>query len=522
MNNQPKENFQYNSCREDGLCSLNPRTSALQEILVLYLRLVSFYIIELQKKNYHSDKARNIIINTISIIVSNFEISDEDFKSLNNGYKVVLKELSQKYIELGNNKNNIPKILQDFININLENNITSFVNLGEKEFLKDYQHTTIENRNLYQILFTISKSICINFLDLETYGIESEEGFNAIVETLNFLNNTNNNLENIKKHITEIVTTNNSLIKLLDSAQIKRYGIPREKSVSYSTIPNKAILVVGSNIRELEDILDITKDKNIDIYTHDNMILANTFPFFNSYSHLKGQYGQGLEDCLLDFATFPGPIILTRHSLHNFANLYRGKLYSTDIANSKGIISIKNKNFTPVIESAYNSKGFKTGKTKKNKNIGYNFDELIETIKNQKNKYTQLIILGSTNEEKNEYFDKFLAKIPKNILVLSLTNCIKKENVICINSNYDSFAPTKIINTLKKETKIPITMFFPKCDNHTISQIVYLITELNIKIYMGKCTPILLNPNILKSFKKIFKINSITTPQKDIEKILQK
>jgi hydroxylamine reductase (hybrid-cluster protein) len=60
------------------------------------------------------------------------------------------------------------------------------------------------------------------------------------------------------------------------------------------------------------------------------MMLAHTFPKFSEYKRLKGQYGQGLENCLLDFATFPGPIILTAHSLHNIENFYRGRLFTTD------------------------------------------------------------------------------------------------------------------------------------------------------------------------------------------------
>ena len=104
-------------------------------------------------------------------------------------------------------------------------------------------------------------------------------------------------------------------MKLLRNKQEERYGKQRVNEVSYSTTPAKAILVVGSNIRELEDVLEAVKNQNIDVYTHDEMMIAHTFPKFAEYKNLKGQYGQGLENCLLDFATFPGPIVLTRHSL---------------------------------------------------------------------------------------------------------------------------------------------------------------------------------------------------------------
>ena len=94
-----------------------------------------------------------------------------------------------------------------------------------------------------------------------------------------------------------------------------------------------------------------------------DMMLAHTFPKFSTYQHLRGQYGQGIENCLLDFATFPGPIILTKHSLHNIENFYRGRLFTTDYTSSpKGIIKIENNDFSDIIDSAKKSKGFKTGK----------------------------------------------------------------------------------------------------------------------------------------------------------------
>ena len=166
-------------------------------------------------------------------------------------------------------------------------------------------------------------------------------------------------------------------MRTLQKAREERYGKPEVAEVSYTTTPGKAILVVGSNIRELEDVLEAVKGKEIDVYTHDEMMLANTFPQFRQYSNLKGQYGQGIENCLLDFATFPGPIILTRHSLYNVEHLYRGLLYTTDFASSKGVIPIKDKDFSGVIESAEKAKGFKTGRPCETVTIGFNYDEVI-------------------------------------------------------------------------------------------------------------------------------------------------
>ena len=36
------EDYQYDSYVSQGVCSVNPRTSSLQEVLILYLKLTAF------------------------------------------------------------------------------------------------------------------------------------------------------------------------------------------------------------------------------------------------------------------------------------------------------------------------------------------------------------------------------------------------------------------------------------------------------------------------------------------------
>ena len=221
-------------------------------------------------------------------------------------------------------------------------------------------------------------------------------------------------------------------------------------------------MVVGSNIKELEDVLEALKDEDIDVYTHDAMVLANTYPYFEKYPRLKGQYGQGIENCLLDFATFPGPIILTKHSLYNVEHLYRGLLFTTDFASSKGIIQIKDKDFSEVIESAHAAKGFKTGRQCESIQLGYDYDEVLNNIKECANKYSRIFIigLGAYTLEQKSYFEKLLEQVPNDVLVLSLSYCVKRDNVICVNACFDIYAVTKFAEGLKKEVELPISIFF--------------------------------------------------------------
>ena len=515
------EDYQYDSCVSQGVCSVNPRTSSLQEVLILYLKLAAYYALKLYENNIQDNEVRNLILNTISILVSNFEFSESDFKVITAGFNKILPDLIKKYESACKDNDIVPECLKSILKFKQSSDIIKSIQFGEKEFLKKTKSLPTKTRDLYKILFVLAKSICINILDLESFGIEDKSGYVCILKLLNSLTLTDD--EELKALIQEASKIDNMLMTSLQSAKEERYGVQEPREVSYSTTPGKAVLVVGSNIKELEDVLEALKGKNIDVYTHDEMMLANTFPEFSKYQNLRGQFGQGIENCLLDFATFPGPIILTRHSLYNVKHLYRGLLFTTDFATSKGVIRIENKDFSGVIKSAENAKGFKTGRLCESVEAGYDYNDLMNKVKNCAENYSQIFLigLGGYTLEQKAYFEKLLSQIPENVLAISLSYCIQKKNVICLNACFDIFAITRIAEGLTRETTLPITVFFPKCDRHTISQMIYLEQNEKLRIYVGKCTPVMLNPNMMLTLKETFNINSLTSVKQDLENILE-
>ena len=280
--------------------------------------------------------------------------------------------------------------------------------MGERELKERVNHIKPDILNMYKILFILAKSLCINILNLESLDMYLEKGYKTILMILTSIDLAYRDASDIKSLVEYVVQVDNFMMRKLRNVQEKRYGYQRESEVSYSTEPGKAVLVVGSNIRELDIILESLKDSEIDVYTHDEMMVAHTFPYFSQYHNLKGQYGHGLSNCLIDFATFPGPIILTRHSLFNVEHLYRGLLFTTDNICSKGVIPIKNKDFSEVIKSAEESKGFKTGKKCESVNIGFSTPNLLRNLFDSIQDYSRVIILGqgTISMEQQAYFEK--------------------------------------------------------------------------------------------------------------------
>ena len=433
--------------------------------------------------------------------------------------KVITNYVEQEQESINDSeKENAKKLFKDSAEI------ICAIKHGEQVFNEAQKSIPMKIRNLYNIMLLIVKSISINLLDLKSYGKNNQEAFKVILDLLNVIDLNNRDVEKLEANIRKAVKVDNALVKTIRNTQEELYGNQIANEVSFSTKPNKAVLVVGSNIRELEKILESLANENIDVYTHDDMMLAHTFPKFSDFSQLKGQYGYGLENCLLDFATFPGPIILTKHSLHNIENFYRGRLFTTDLMSSpKGVIKIENNDFSKVIDSAYKAKGFKKGKQCESLSIGYNFDEISRRIQEKigSKNYKRVFII--TNDEylleEKAYFEKMIRHTPDNVLIISFSYKYEKENFIYINSCFDDHSVLRIFDLVYK-FQYPITIFMPKCNKSSISQMIYLSGFENTEIYLGKCIPLILNPSLMTTLQEIFDIKHITSVKKDLESIL--
>ena len=521
MNNE--QEYQYNSCISRGICSINPTTASLQEVIILYLKTISFYGLKLEEMGIKDKKIFTLVLNTISMLSSNYEISAKNFEVINSAFQTEIPRVIEEYEKQCSIQNLECEKLESNYVLNKSTDINDYIRLGEKEFRKRLLSLPSEILNLYRILFLLTKSIAINLITYEGYGYEMQSEQSFILKILNLLNYNPQPKKELKKLLLETADRDCELMLKIRTVQENKYGKQEESQVSFTTTKGKAMLVIGSNLRELEHILEELKNTNIDIYTHDNMMLAHTFPKFKEYKNLKGQFGQGMENCLLDFSTFPGPIILTKNSLYNVENLYRGRLFTTDFAYSKGVIPIKNNDFSEVISSAENSRGFRTGKDCASEKIGFSYDNMREKIdkKLKEEIYTQIIVIGTRGYSKDEdgYFKTFLKHIPKNILVISFTCCKEQDNILCINAEYDNIAFLKFSKYIIKQSSKKVNIFFPFCDRHTLSIILNTVKCRPNKIFVGNWNQIILKPNILESLKRNFGVLEISTPKKDLSSI---
>lgn len=68
----------------------------------------------------------------------------------------------------------------------------------------------------------------------------------------------------------------------------------------------------GHDIHDLQAVLEATEGKGVNVYTHGELLPANAYAALKRYAHLKGNYGSAWQNQKLEFAAFPGAILMTR------------------------------------------------------------------------------------------------------------------------------------------------------------------------------------------------------------------
>lgn len=105
--------------------------------------------------------------------------------------------------------------------------------------------------------------------------------------------------------VLEVGEVNLLCMALLDQANTENYGTPVPTKVSYKIEKGPFIVVSGHDLKDLELLLEQTKDKGINIYTHGEMLPAHGYPELKKYPHLKGNFGTAWQNQQKDQSFLP-------------------------------------------------------------------------------------------------------------------------------------------------------------------------------------------------------------------------
>lgn len=524
--------YDYNECTSRGACSISPNISSLQEVMLILLRQMAYYVLKLEEMGEDMFDMKTEIIEEILMFDSAGDYSDEQFLNIFSRQYSNLIKAHRGYLKLCKEKNLTCEDLKNLIKFSPDMKLSTIIKKGEKAFWERFKRFSNDQKYLAEILLSVLKSVSNNISNYKELDKVHTDACNQVLEALNMFNSKKISADEIKDKIKKLSMINIELFKLIYQAKINSYGNLQEVNVSLSTKPGKAVLVSGSNLSDLYAVLTAAKDKNVDVYSNGNLLISHAYQAFNEFKNFKGHFGSGADSIILDFATFPGSILLTKNEAKNIEYLYRGRLFTTDKIPPKGVVQIKEDDFSELIDSAEQAKGFAKGQERSQLKIGFNSEDLDKKLdgiadKFNKKSYKHLFIIGlaTYSSLQYDYFKKFFALMPKDSFVLSFSYGETNDNTLALNLGNDYSLVLNVLARLFERIPIDsedLTFFLTKCDVNTLSNIINLKDRGAKNIFLSECPPTIVNPTVLKEFTKIFKIHNTTTARADLDTILNR
>ena len=353
--------------------------------------------------------------------------------------------------------------------------------------------------------------------------------------------------------VLEVGEVNLRCMELLDQANTTTYGTPVPTTVPLTIEKGPFIIITGHDLKDLQLLLEQTKDKGINIYTHGEMLPAHAYPELRKYSHLKGNFGTAWQNQQKEFDNIPGAILYTTNCLMPVKASYADRVFTTEVVSYPEMVHIgEEKDFTPVIEKALALGGYTKDQHMTGINGGIQVttgfshgtvlsvaDQVIEAVKNGDIKHFFLVGGCDGARVGRNYYTEFVKQSPADSIILTLA-CGKYRfndldlgtigglpRIMDMGQCNDAYSAIKVAIALAEAfecdvNELPLSMVLSWYEQKAVCILLTLL-HLGIKnIHLGPTLPAFISPNVLNFLVENYGISPISTPEEDLKKLLNK
>ena len=351
--------------------------------------------------------------------------------------------------------------------------------------------------------------------------------------------------------VMKVGEVNLECMALLDQANTETYGNPEPTRVGMTVEKGPFIVVSGHDLHDLKLLLEQTRDKGVNVYTHGEMLPAHAYPELKKYSHLKGNFGTAWQNQQREFASLPAPILFTTNCLMPPRDTYADRVFTTGVVAWPGTVHIgRDKDFTPVIEKALELGGFAEDRQFTGINGGDSVmtgfahnavlsaaDKVVAAVKSGAVRHIFLVGGCDGARPSRSYFTDFVKHTPADTLVLTLA-CGKYRfndlnlgtigefpRIMDMGQCNDAYSAIKVASALAEVfgcsvNDLPLSLVLSWYEQKAVCILLTLL-HLGIKnILLGPSLPAFVSPNVLKFLVEQFGIAPTSTPEKDLQTLL--
>ena len=347
---QCEETLNQTGCVKSGVCGKTSEVSDLQDLLIFNLKGIAMLMDKIEISDGDYEKDYFFILQGLFTTVTNVNFDEQRMFDLIN--KSI--DIKNKYVKiLKQSSPNKYKDINEFYLWTPENKSLKIYLDKAKEIVLPNKLSDAES--LSELLLYGLKGMAAYAYHAYVLNYSSHEVKKFIIKALSYLTNEEKNFNVLLNLVTECGKAGVNVMETLDKANTEHYGEPEPTKVLNGTKLGKSILISGHDLYELEKLLAQTENKNINVYTHGEMLPAHAYPFFKKFSHFIGNYGGAWWEQEKEFAEFKGPIIMTTNCIKKPLKSYKNRIFTTDMVAMPGVKHVANHDFSEAINMALNS-----------------------------------------------------------------------------------------------------------------------------------------------------------------------
>lgn len=532
-------------CTVRGVCGKDPVTAAMQDLLVHVVKGIALYAHRARRLGARDGDVDAFVLEALFTTVTNVNFDAERVADLVRRGAALKGRARELYEKASRDAGREPEALAGPAAWEPATDQAGLLaqaeEVGIARRLAQGDATVV---GLEELLLYGLKGMAAYAHHARILGQEDEGVYEFFHEALSLLAEGGRGAEELLEAALRCGEVNLRVMELLDRGHTERYGHPRPTRVRVTPVAGKAIAVSGHDMRDLEELLKQTEGRGINVYTHGEMLPAHGYPGLKKYKHLVGNWGGAWQDQQREFEEFPGAILMTTNCIQKPRESYKGRIFTCGLVAWPGVVHIRDRDFTPVIEAALAAPGFPADAPERTITVGFGHEavlglagKVVEAVK--AGRIRHFFLIGGCDGAKpgRNYYTELAESVPADCVILTLA-CGKYRfnkldfgeidgipRLLDVGQCNDAYSAIRIAAALAEAfgtdvNGLPLSLVLSWFEQKAV---VILLTLLHLgvrNIRLGPSLPACVTPEALAVLAERFNIMPIGTPREDLAAIL--
>ena len=533
-------------CSQIGVCGKDDNTATLQDLLVHALKGVSMFAHRANKLGSRDAAIDDFVVEALFATLTNVNFDPVRVAAIIQEAAHQRDRARDLYLAAAAAKGMTAEQFNGASKFAPEPGLEGLISQGKLHSIPNaIESSGNEVANLQEMILYGLKGVAAYAEHARQLG-GTDAGIHATIhEVLDFLTQPSPSLDELLGYALKVGELNMRTMQMLDKANTDAFGHPTPTPVRLHPVAGKAILVSGHDLADLAALLEQTKGTGIQVYTHGEMLPAHGYPKLKAYAHLAGNYGGAWQDQAVEFAAFPGAILMTSNCIQQPKNSYGDRIFTCGAVAWPGLEHVSRKDFSKVIAAALASPGYDekgpddtilTG-------FGHNAvlsvaDQVIGAVKAGKIRHFFLIGGCDGARSGRDYYTQLAESVPDDCIIMTLA-CGKYRfnklefgdiagipRLLDIGQCNDTYSAIQIAVALAGAFEcgvndLPLSLILSWYEQKAVAILLTLL-HLGIKnIRIGPSLPAFITPAVLGLLQKNYNLMAITSPEQDLAAILK-